>query len=191
MIRQIRGVVDHIGTTHLIIDVHGVGYYVYASQDVLTKISGIGQEIKIYTYTHVREDILELYGFATIEDLKLFEQFIAVSGIGPKTAIGIFSVGSRADIMKALMNGDLTFFSSVPRLGKKNAQKLIIELKGKVDLTTDSMVSQINKADQEVINALKSFGFSQREIGEVLEKVAGENISTSEKIRQALRILGK
>src|SRR5579871_1250739 len=131
MIRLLKGIIELQDGPYLLIDVHGVGYHVYAAQDLLSR-SKIGDSVKIFTYTHIREDIMDLYGFASLEDLKLFESFLTVSGIGPKTAIGIFAIGSREKIMMALSTGDVQFFSSVPRLGKKNAQKLIIELKNKL-----------------------------------------------------------
>src|SRR6266699_2898003 len=122
MIRLLKGIIELQDGPHLLIDVNGVGYHVYATQDVLAR-SKTGDAIKLFTYTHVREDLLELYGFAALEDLKLFESFLTVSGIGPKTAVGIFTIGSREKILNALATADVNFFTAVPRLGKKNAQK--------------------------------------------------------------------
>src|SRR5438309_1479711 len=160
MIRLLKGVIELQDGQHLLIDVNGVGYHVYATQDLLSR-SAIGDSVKVFTYTHVREDLLELYGFGALEDLKLFEQLLNVSGIGPKTAIGIFAVGTRERIMNAIATNDVSFFSSVPRLGKKNAQKLIIELKNKLgSLEELEMGSVASQADGEVVEALKSFGFT-------------------------------
>src|SRR4051794_33557071 len=128
MIGTLKGVIEYRQDPYLIIDVHGVGYKVYVPNSVLAKISHTGEEIKVFTYTHVRDDALELFGFATAEDLRLFEYLISVSGVGCKTAVGIFSMGNRSDIIKAISGNDVGFFTSVPRLGKKNAQKIIIEL---------------------------------------------------------------
>ena len=191
MIRLLKGMVDFIDSTHIIVDVQGVGYYVYASRDVFSSIQGIGAAIQVFTYLHVREDILELYGFATMEDLKLFESFLSVSGIGPKTAIGIFAVGSRDKIKQAILQGDVSFFSGVPRLGKKNAQKIIIELKGKVDALLDASSGIISADDTEVIDALKTFGFSTPEIHQALHSFSSEELSIEEKIKRALKYLGK
>ena len=192
MIRLLKGSLEFVDTTHIIVDVHGVGYSVYASHDVLSKLPAIGEEMKVFTYTHVREDILELYGFATMEDLKLFESFLGVSGIGPKTAIGIFAAGSRQQIMQAIQSSDVAFFSRVPRLGKKNAQKLILELKGKLPvLDSLSTNGSAIPADDEVVIALKSFGFSSPEISDALSKFEPDSMSVSEKVRKALKYLGK
>lgn len=191
MIRLLKGIIELQDGQHLVIDVHGVGYYVYATQDLLAR-AVVGDQIKVFIYTHVREDIFDLYGFSSLEDLKLFEQFLNVSGIGPKTAIGIFAVGSRERIMTAIATSDVTFFSSVPRLGKKNAQKIIIELKNKLgSLDELDFSSPTLKADGEVIEALKGFGFSAREALDALRSLDPEVTSVSEKIRLALKELGK
>lgn len=192
MIRQLTGNFVWHDASHILIDVNGVGYIVYATADVMSNIPNIGEKLKVFTYLHVREDILELYGFATMEELQLFENFISVSGIGPKTAIGIFSIGSRDRIVSAILAGDAAFFSAVPRLGKKNAQKLIIELKSKVGALEDiNLSASMANADTEVLNALKAFGFSPGEINEALRNIAVDGKSVSEKIRLALKYLGK
>ena len=191
MIALLSGIVDSRIGPHLIVDVNGVGYRVYVSHDVLSK-STLGEKVKLYTHTHVREDIFELYGFSSVEDLRLFEYLISVSGVGPKTAIGVFSVGGRPDIIKAILNGDVSFFTSVPRLGKKNTQKLIIELKSKLGSTEDFDVnSESDKDANEVIVALKSFGYSANEAYTALRSVKADGLSTSEKVRAALKQLGK
>jgi holliday junction DNA helicase RuvA len=191
MIAALKGVIDFRNDPHLIIDVNGVGYKVHAAQNILSR-STVGELIKLYIHTHVREDLLELYGFAEPEDLRLFEYLIGVSGIGPKTAINIFTVGSRSEIMKAIIHGDVTFFTAVPRLGKKNAQKLIIELKSKLGSTQDFDVNAASAAEgEEVIAALKNFGFSSNEAASALRSIKQDGLSASEKIRMALKYLGK
>ncbi len=191
MIALLHGVVDSRLDPYLIIDVSGVGYKVYASKTVLSK-AAIGERMKVYTYTHVREDMLELYGFIDAEDLRLFEYLISVSGIGPKTAVGIFSVGERRDIMRAIVNGDVAFFTSVPRLGKKNSQKLIIELKSKLGSKEDFDINtEVGMEADEVVIALKGFGFSAIEAYAALRSFDQEGLTVSEKVRMALKQLGK
>ncbi len=192
MIALLKGIVDSRIDPHLIIDVHGVGYKVLPSHQVVSKLQGVGSEIKLYIYTHVREDLIELYGFDDAQDLRLFEQLISVSGIGPKTAIGIFTVGSRNGIINAVATGDITFFTSVPRLGKKNAQKLIIELKGKLGSIEDLDLSDNQDlVHDDVIAALKNFGYSMQEAVGAIRATQQEGATTSEKIRLALKYLGK
>ncbi len=190
MIRLLKGIIELQDGQHLLIDVNGVGYHVYATQDLLAR-SVIGEAVKVFTYTHVREDMLDLYGFSALEDLKLFEQFLNVSGIGPKTAIGIFAVGSRERIINAVATSDVAFFASVPRLGKKNAQKIIIELKTKLGSLEDlDLSSPTAKTDGEVVEALKSFGFTAKEAMEAIRSLNPDITSVSEKIRLALKHLG-
>ncbi|SRR6266568_2361459 len=192
MIGTLTGVIEYREDPFLIIDVHGVGYKVLVPTPVLTKISGTGETIKLYTHTHVREDLLELYGFTDPADLKVFSLLISVSGVGCRTALGIFSVGSRADIVQAISLSDVTFFTSVPRLGKKNGQKIIIELKsklgagGELDLSSDEGGEQ-----QEVITALQAFGYSPREAQAALRWLEGKGKTIEEKVRLALKYLGK
>ena len=191
MIGFLSGEVVARDDPHIVIDVSGVGYKVIVSNGVLSSI-GKNTKVKLFVYTHVREDAISLFGFLDSLDLKLFENLISVSGIGPKTAMNIFSIGTRDMISQAIITSDVSFFSGVPRLGKKNAQKIIIELKSKLGSIEDLDLSKIdNKENSEVIAALKSFGFTSREALEALKNIKGEGKSTEEKIRLALKELGK
>lgn len=192
MIGSLNGTVELRDDPYLLINVSGVGYKVLAATDVLSKINGMGEAIKLFTYTHVRDDALELYGFSTRDDLKLFESLLSVSGIGPKTAMSVFAIGTSDEIKSAIAQSNVSFFTSVPRLGKKNAQKIIIELKGKIgsikelDLTGDEL-----KDHEQVIEVLKTFGFSGREATEATRSIKGQGETTEEKVRLALKYLGK
>lgn len=192
MIGTIKGVIEYREDPFLIVDVNGVGYKVVVPTSVLAKINGIGENIKLYTHTHVREDLLELYGFTDPSDLKVFSLLISVSGVGCRTALGIFSVGSRDAIVQAISMGDVSFFTSVPRLGKKNGQKIIIELKSKlgahgdIDLSGDGGVEQT-----ELLNALQSFGYSAREAQEAIRSLNGKGETIEEKVRLVLKQIGK
>jgi len=191
MIGFLRGEVVARDDPHIVIDVNGVGYKVVVANGVLSNIEKNGK-VKLFVYTHVREDAIQLYGFLDSLDLKLFENLISVSGIGPKTAMNIFSIGSREEVVQAIITSDVSFFVGVPRLGKKNAQKIIIELKSKLGSIEDLDLSKMDvKENSEVIAALKSFGFSSREALEALKNIKGEGESTEEKIRMALKYLGK
>ncbi len=191
MIGSLKGRVDFKSGTTIIVDVHGVGYKAQVSSEVLSKAL-IGQEIKIYTYTHVREDVLELFGFSSADDLKLFEQIIGISGIGPRTALNIFSIGTREAISEAIIKGDVEFFTQVPRLGKKNAQKLIIELKGKLGSLEDLDLSdEADGKSKEVMSVLKSFGFSVQEAKEAIKNIDKNAETVEEKVRLSLKYLGK
>lgn len=192
MIGMLRGVVALRDVHYVIVDVQGVGYKVLLSSKALSQIQAVGEPISLYTYTYVRDDALDLYGFTNMEDLKLFEMLISVSGVGCRSALGIFSIGSRGEIINAILKGDTTFFTTAPRLGKKNAQKIIIELKSKLgDVTDFDLGTEEGKDADEVIQALKGFGFTYREAQDALRQSNVKGETTAEKIRQALKYLGK
>src|SRR3989344_9590202 len=176
MIGSLNGKVDLLQRPNAIIDVNGVGYKVLVADSVYKKLT-VGDKLKIFTYTHVRDDALELFGFLEIEDLKLFESLITVSGIGPKTALNIFSFGERKDIIEAIVKGDSTFFTSVPRLGTKNAQKIIIELKNRMGGGFDLDLSGKDLLENgQALEALKNFGFLQSEAQKALREIKTQNI---------------
>ncbi|MBI4096812.1 MAG: Holliday junction branch migration protein RuvA [Candidatus Levybacteria bacterium] len=192
MIGMLRGTVALLDVNFVIVDVQGVGYKVLLSSKALAQIQRIDEPITLHIYTHVREDVLELYGFQTLEDLKVFEMLIGVSGVGCKSALGIFSIGSREEIINAILKNDVAFFMAAPRLGKKNAQKIIIELKSKLGDTTDfDLGTEEGKDADEVVQALKGFGFTYREAQDAIRSLKGEGETTAEKIRLALKYLGK
>ena len=191
MIGFLNGEVIARDDPYIIINVSGVGYKVLVSNHVLSKVT-LESALKLFIYTHVREDAIQLYGFLDLLDLKLFENLISVSGVGPKTAMAIFSVGLREEIIQAIITNDVSFFTGVPRLGKKNAQKIIIELKSKFGSIEDLDLSKTDaKENGEVIAALKNFGFSNKEALEAVKSIKTDGKTTEEKIRLALKELGK
>ena len=191
MIGFLSGKIELLKRPFVIINVNGVGYKVLVSENFYSKLT-INQLLKIFTYTYVREDALELFGFLEVDDLALFESLITVSGIGPKTALNIFSFGERKEIIEAILKGDVSFFTSVPRLGTKNAQKIIIELKGKMGSSEDLDLSGKDiQENAEVVEALKNFGFSLKEAQKALRDIKTPNLSPEEKIRIALKNIGK
>ena len=184
MIGFLKGKVEILQRPFALIDVNGVGYKVLVSENVYKKLT-TNENIKIFTYTYVREDALDLFGFLELEDLTLFENLITVSGIGPKTALNIFSFGERKDIVEAIITGDVSFF------GTKNAQKIIIELKNKMGSDHQIDLSGKDFAENaQVIEALKGFGFTAAESQKALREIKGENLSLDEKIKMALKLIG-
>jgi Holliday junction DNA helicase RuvA len=191
MIALLNGKVELLQRPFAIIDVNGVGYKVLLPDSVYSKLS-LDEKVRIFTYTYVREDALDLFGFLEADDLKLFENLLTVSGVGPKTALNIFSFGERKDIIEAIIKGDVAFFTSVPRLGTKNAQKIIIELKNKMGSSADLDLSGKDLLENaEVVQALKNFGFSVGEAQKAVRMVKKDGISTEERIRLALKALGR
>jgi Holliday junction DNA helicase RuvA len=191
MIGMLRGTVALKNAPSLILDVSGVGYKVFVANNVMATL-GTGDELTIYTHTYVRDDALDLYGFVSYEDLKLFEMLISVSGVGCKSALGVFSIGSRSDIVNAVVRGDVGFFTAVPRLGKKNGQKIIIELKNKLGGIEDLDLSLGESNEQsDAITALQSFGFTRNEAEQAVHVVKEEGMATKELVKLALKQLGR
>lgn len=192
MIGFLQGIIVVRDDPHLIIDVGGIGYRVTVPKNILAKGAGNGQKLKVFTYTHVRDDAIELFGFEAPEDLKLFKHLISVSGVGPKTAMNIFSVGGRSEIMFAIAKADVDFFTSVPRLGRKNAQKIIIELKNKFGGITELDLSGNDiSGSKEVAAVLRGFGFTSKEIHDAMRAVKKDGQKITETIKLALKYLGK
>src|SRR3989338_647406 len=191
MIGFLRGEVFFREGNFVILDVSGVGYKVLAAQDVLEKTSK-GISLELFIYTHVREDNISLFGFLEPSDLKLFENLIGVSGIGPKTAMNIFSIGTRSQIVSAIISADTSFFKGVPRLGQKNAQKIIIELKNKFGSTSDlNLNGEDMSGNEEAVSALKNFGFTAKEVNNAIRQVRKEGQGITETIKLALKCLVK
>lgn len=188
MIARLTGTASRITHNPLVLDVHGVGYAVFVPQKLLS-MARTDAPLTVYTHTHVREDALQLFGFASEDELNLFEQLLTVSGIGPKTALAVLDRGG-ATIRKAIAAADVDFFMTVPRLGKKNAQKIIIELKNKLGSPTDlDLTRDADGETKQIMDALLSMGFDQKEVKGVIAKLPEGTIES--KVRHALKTLAK
>lgn len=191
MIGMLTGTVALRNDSYIILDVHGVGYKVYVTSQLFPSLT-LGQNLTVFTHTHVKEDTLDLFGFPTAEDLRLFELLIDVNGIGPKTAVGIFAVGNRNEIIQAIAQANVDFFTGVPRLGKKNAQKIIIELKNKIGGKEDlDLAEETDDLVRETVAALEGIGFSEREARMAIKAIEGKGENVQDKVRLALKQLGK
>lgn len=190
MIGALTGTVFTVNRNPLILMVGNVGYNVFVPTKLIGKLT-LGQKITLYIHTHVRDDVLDFYGLPTIEELDLFNLLLDVPGVGPRTGLSIINEGVSA-ITTAASIGDVDFFQTIPRLGKKNAQKIIIELKSKIgslndlDLTEDS-----GSETKEFLDALMSMGFEKKEALQAFKKITVKDAPLGQKIRQALRYLAK
>ena len=197
MIGFLKGEVADIGSDHILIDCGGVGYRVFMSANDIAAAASM-QEIKVYTDLYLREEIIALYGFLEKEDLALFEQLITVSGVGPKAAMNLFSVMRGNDIKFAILSDDVTAICKAPGIGRKTAQKLILELKDKFSLDdafeermqTGSAVPAGTSEDQAVaLEALVSLEYTAAEAKSALRKCKSEEPGPEPLIREALKYL--
>lgn len=161
-----------------------MGYKISVSPDTLSKVKK--EECFFFIHTHVREDAIDLYGFLGREELEFFEMLINVSGIGPKGALSILGIASLDTLRKAISTGDTTYLTKISGIGRKTAEKIVIELRDKMGEERSGTSLQ---GELDAMEALKSLGYSQNEIREALKKVSPE-ANTNTKIREALKILG-
>lgn len=185
MIGSLRGPVLERGADWMLLEVQGMGFRVRVSPSVLSGIAG-QKEAFIFIHDHVREDARDLFGFLTLADLELFEKLLSISGVGPKAAMTILSIGSADQIRAAIMAGNLSFLTSVPGVGTKTAQKIILELKGQL-VSKEEEIS----ADQEVVQALVGLGYSASQAKEVGKHIPDNVTDPSDKVRYALKLLAK
>lgn len=190
MIGYLQGTVIFKDSHILLINVGGVGYKVFTPLSVITSIN-LNDKLSVFTFTHVKDDAIELYGFPTQKDLLFFELLLGVSGVGPKTALSVFGRGKLSQIKEAVVKGDVDFFMAVPRLGRKNAQKIIIELRPKLGSLAELDLTVEGSESKELIDALKSLGYDREEAKEAYKSIKDLEGTTEQKLRQALKALGK
>lgn len=195
MYQYIIGNIEEISEDYIVIENNGIGYIVYTSKNSIMDIGQNTTKRKILTHLIVREDVMSLYGFTTNEELKMFKLLITVTKIGPKVAIGLLSTLSPSNIKISIISGDTNALSRAPGIGKKTAQRIILELKDKVD---DNIIYEEGIDDsipldetEEVVVALSSLGYTRNEIFKVLSSIDTQDKRTEEIIKLALRKLSK
>lgn len=202
MISYIRGEVALVEEKRVIIDVGGVGYGIYMPGRVLSALPPVGREVKVYTYLNVKEDAMQLFGFLSRDDLSVFRQMITVSGIGPKGGLSILSQLSADDLRFAVVAGDAKAISAAQGIGKKTAEKLILELKDKLTLpdldarnTSDgASVSAISGGtsvvQQDAVSALVALGYGNTEALKAVRQVTvTEDSNVEDVLKQALKYM--
>jgi Holliday junction DNA helicase RuvA len=196
MIAKIKGKIAFLRDHYAVVDVNGVGYKVFVTDFAMGKIAGKSaspageEEIELFTHTYVREDSLSLYGFLTIDELGMFELLISISGIGPKAAVGILTIAEPKTIRTAIITGDSSILTRVSGVGKKTAERVILELSSKIaELPGEDQ--GMARADSEAIEALTSLGYSATQAREALKAAPEKVKDVSERVRAALKSLGK
>lgn len=189
MISQVRGKITLKSDKFVIIDVGGLGYKVGVSADTLARLQN-KNEASLWTHLHVREDALDLYGFEDLAELEFFEMLINISGIGPKSALGIIGVAPIETLKKAIASGDNSYLTKVSGVGRKTAEKIVLELRDKLSALGHKAEYGELSGELDATLALQSLGYSQNEARDALKKVAPTTTDTSAKVKEALKILG-
>ena len=198
MISYIKGTLERRAESYIIIETGGIGYQVFVSPATLAKLPQTGAEVKVFTYFSVKEDGMSLYGFASVEEQEMFNKLLTVSGVGPKGALGFLSMLKPSEIVMAILSDDVKTLSKAPGVGRKTAQRVILELKDKfkteeaiamggeelggiVEVTVDG------DAKFEAIDAMTALGYSRSEAAKAVNAVAAEGMSTEDILKAALK----
>jgi Holliday junction DNA helicase RuvA len=191
MIAKIEGQISYIGNRFLIVDVSGVGYKLFVTNEAIS-LSKVEGSIKLWVHTAVRENSIDLYGFLDIEELSFFELLLDVSGIGPKSALSTLSVAPVSTLRKAIASGDTTYLNKVSGIGRKTAEKIIIELKDKLkEYEGDIATSQVMQEERDILEALRTLGYSQDEAREAIKKIPSNMTEMNNRLKEALKIIGR
>lgn len=192
MIGRISGILLQKAPPTILVDCHGVGYEVDVPMGTFYNLPAIGEKVTLFTHLSIREDAHLLYGFSNQEERTLFRQLIRISGIGARTALSLLSGMSVSDMIQAVTLQDTVRFSRIPGIGKKTAERLLLELKGKLgaDLDVIAGTSVQNDNMTDILNALIALGYSLKEVNLVLKQIP-EDSSVSDGIKLALKALSK
>ncbi|VEF47660.1 holliday junction DNA helicase RuvA [Bacillus freudenreichii] len=205
MYEYIKGIVGQIGPEYVVIENNGIGYQILTPNPFIFSTKQ-GMEIVIYTYQHVREDVIALYGFETMTEKQMFRKLISVSGIGPKGAMAILAFGEPVQVIQAIETEDEKFLTKFPGVGKKTARQMILDLKGKLnDVLPEGMTEAAadvqdqsvgettgdSAALDEAMLALAALGYSERELKKIRPQLSKEDVTTDQFIKNALQLLLK
>ena len=200
MIAFVKGILDAVAEDYVIVENQGIGFHILVPGSVVQAMPQTGNTVKIYTYTYVREDVLQLYGFLTKDQLEMFQLLITVNGIGPKGALGILTVMDVDALRLAILSDDAKSIAKSPGIGAKTASKLILELKDKCHLEdvfysdenkeSAAVVSVDNEARNDAIQALVALGYSASEATAAVRKTdLSEDLSVGDILKQSLKNL--
>lgn len=196
MFEFIIGNLEDVLVDSIAVENQGIAYKIYTSGQILENLPKIGNKVKIYLHMNVKEDDITLYGFLTKEERSIYRKLISVSGVGPKAALGILSVHTTNDIIWSIIGEDTKALTKAPGIGKKIAQRIILELKDKLELNQNEIDIDIEKSPQrlgnkvEVIDALVALGYQPSQAHKVIATIYKDGLSVETLIRKALKVLG-
>ena len=196
MYSYIKGSLEIKSKGYIVVECSGIGYKIFMSDKSLNEIGNVGDNVKVYTHYHVREDEISLYGFKSDEELRMFELLLSVSGIGAKSAIATLSNIEPSEFALAVISDDVNRITKIPGIGKKTAQRLILELKDKlkseeIEKNKEEIEKEIKQTEglNEAISALQVLGYSRREIDDAFENANLEGLSIEDIIKKGLALL--
>jgi Holliday junction DNA helicase RuvA len=192
MIAGIKGTIEAIGANFIIVEIGGVSFQVYLPTSTLSHLGAVGQQVKLHTHLHVREDNLTLYGFGSSRELSLFETVTTVKGIGPKLGLALLSAMDAEQVSSAIASGDSARLTGIPGIGKKTAERIVLELKDRIG--TQWIVSQdmdVAQGNTDVMAALASLGYSTAEAARALSNLPNTALPIEEKLKLALKYLSE
>ncbi len=171
--------------------VNNVGYQIFIPATLLKKIK-IGTELELYTHLRHSEDAMSLFGFSQPEELRFFELLITISGVGPKTALGVLEAAKMSDLKKAILRDDPAILYKVSGIGKKTAERIVVELKNKLDsLPVSETEINLSDSETEAFDALVSLGYSEKDVRDALKKIPPDITKMEDQLKSALKYLGK
>jgi len=192
MIASLRGQLVSRGENSVVVNVGGVGFKVFIPPQTAAGLGEVGQPVELFTHLHVRENELALYGFSGPEELRLFELLLGVSGIGPKVGLKLVSLLSAQTLSDAITRGDAAALTRIPGVGKRIAERVVVELKGKLGSALEpSTYASLTSGDAEVIAALTSLGYSVNEAQSALRSLPPGELSVEERIRMSLQYFAR
>ena len=197
MYAYFKGKIATVSPEGIILENHGIGYHIKTTEETRNRLLSMGGEVKVHTYTYVKEDAFQLYGFLSEEELELFKKMITVSGIGPKGAMAILSVLPVDTLLFAIISGDSKAISKAPGIGAKTAQRLILDLKDKVSAedilpageTQEMPVHTDSLARKEAVEALVALGYSQSEAARAVNEIKDGDLNAEAYLKQSLKYL--
>lgn len=191
MIAHIKGKILLRGEKYVILETNGIGYKIFVMPETI-KNTEKDKEVSFWTHLHVREDAMEIYGFLEYSEVELFEMLISISGIGPKSALGVLSLAPVDTLKRAISSEDTSYLTKVSGIGRKIAEKIVLELKGKLGGgKIDGITDPALKEEGDVLQALQSLGYSLREAREALKQVPKKTEGANNRIKEALKLLGR
>ena len=210
MLAYINGKLEMKMTGYVVIDVGGLGYKVFMSEAGIENLGNIGDTVKVHTYYRVREDDISIFGFNTLEELKMFELLLGVSGVGARTALTMLATSTPSEFALAVVSEDVKALTSIPGIGPKSAKRIILELKDKIkkEQEVEAIKEQIDKREEnssnkfneaieirekvsEAMAALQVLGYNKKEVEKVFEKLDYRGLSTEELIKKGLSLLSR